>query len=89
MTIEKLKSGSYRIGQMVDGKLYRITIDHKPTNKEAVMLMADKLAEKTTISSDMPFETACKAYIESRANILSPTTKRRYYQYIKNNIIFK
>lgn len=82
MTIEKLKSGSYRIGQMVDGKLYRITIDHKPTNKEAVMLMADKLADKVTVSADMPFNLACKAYISSRSNVLSPSSIRRYNQYL-------
>ena len=36
MTIEKLKSGSYRIVQMHEGKRYRVTIDHKPTQKEAM-----------------------------------------------------
>lgn len=84
MTIEKLPSGSYRITQMVDGKRYRKTVDHKPTQKETMMLMSEMVAEKTTISSDMPFKSACKAYIESRTNVLSPSSLRRYNQYLNN-----
>lgn len=84
MTIEKLPSGSYRIKKQVNGKRYTVTVDHKPTQKEAITLMADILSEKTTISSDMPFNLACKAYIESRMNILSPSSIRRYYQYTES-----
>lgn len=84
MTIEKLPSGSYRIKKQVNGKRYTVTVDHKPTQKEAITLIADVLSEKTTISSDMPFNSACKAYIESRANVISPSSVRRYYQYTES-----
>ena len=82
MTIEKLPSGKYRIGQMVDGKLYRKVIDHKPTQKEAFKILSEKI-EKNTISSDMPFRRACDLYIESKSNVLSVTTISAYKAILK------
>jgi len=79
MTIEKLKSGSYRIKQMVNGVTYRATVDHKPSDKEAHLLIAGAMAKKgVAISSNMPFKQACEAYIESKSNILSPSSVRGY-----------
>lgn len=84
MTIEKLKSGSYRIKQMVNGVTYRATVDHKPSDKEAHLLIADAMARKgVAISSNMPFKQACEAYIESKSNILSPSSVRGYKGIIK------
>lgn len=77
MTIEKLPSGNYRIKQMVNGKTYRITVDHKPSQTEAFKLLAEKV-EAHTISADMPFKRACDLYIESKSNVLSPSSIRGY-----------
>lgn len=75
MTVEKLKSGSYRVKQMVNGVTYRATVDHKPSEKEAHLLIADAMARKGVVNStDIPFKLAYKAYIESKADILSPST---------------
>ena len=76
MTIEK-RANSYRISQMVKGKMYRVTVDHKPTKAEASKLIND-LINSTGISSSMPLERACKAYIESKNHLLSVSTIRGY-----------
>lgn len=77
MTIEKLPSGKYRIKQMVDGTTYRITVDHKPTQTEAMKLITKKM-EDTTIDCDMPLDRAIRLYIEQKSNVLSVSTVRGY-----------
>lgn len=87
MTIEKLKSGSYRIKQMVNGVTYRATVNHKPSDKEAHLLIAEAMAKKgTVVTSDIPFKLAYKAYIESKADILSPSTIGSGYNSIVRQI---
>lgn len=76
MTIEK-RGNKYRISQMVDGVRYRITLDHKPTQSEALKLLAKEI-ENDTISEDMPFKRACDLYIDSKSNVLSPSSIRGY-----------
>ena len=83
MTIEKLKSGSYRIRQMDKGKLYLVTIDHKPTKAEATRLIAEKLVQKPVSSKNMTLEQACLSYIEERENIISPSTSMGYHSIVK------
>ena len=79
MTLEKLKSGSYRASMMRDGKRYRITFDHKPSKREA----EDALMEKISQESDKPhgaltFADALDKYVEMKSNVLSPNTVREY-----------
>lgn len=83
MNIEKLKSGSYRVRQMVNGKNYKVVVDHKPTEKEAHLLIAEKMKELPSISPSMPLKTACNGYIDAKTNILSPSTIRGYMGQIK------
>lgn len=77
MTIEKLKSGSYRIKQMYKGKYYSVVINHKPDKNEAVILLATVLKKKPS-RNNQTFDDACEAYIDSKSNVLSPTTIRTY-----------
>lgn len=77
MTIEKLPSGSYRIKKMENGKYYSVTVKHLPTEKEAILLLADVI-RKQPARNDMTFDDACVAFIESKSNVLSPSTKREY-----------
>lgn len=77
MTIEKLKSGSYRAVQMIDGVRYRVTFDHKPTKVEAMKAISAEM-EKATVSNDSSFERACEAYIEQKRNVLSASTVSGY-----------
>lgn len=72
MKPEKLPSGSYRVKKIVKGKTYRITFDHKPTQTEIVTELA-KLIEDAPTSKDA-FFTCVQSYINSKCNILSPST---------------
>lgn len=81
MTIEK-HGKSYRIRQMQDGKLYVVKLDHRPTNAEAVRLMAEMLNTPSN-SPDMAFYDAGVNYIASRENVLSPATIRAYNGILK------
>ena len=68
---------------MVNGTTYRITVDHKPSNKEALQLIAKEMSAKGTVSSKMPLKRACEAYIESKSNVLSPSSIRGYNSLVK------
>lgn len=78
MKIEKLPSGSYRIRKMYKGKTYTVVTDYKPTQKEAIQLMADELDKVQGTHERMTFENAAREYIESKHNVLSPSTIQGY-----------
>ena len=79
MTIEKLKSGSYRVTQVRHGVRFRVTFDHKPSKAEA----EDAIHKKMLSSGEKPngpltFEEAAFAYVEMKRHVLSPNTVREY-----------
>lgn len=78
MKIEKLPSGSYRIRKMYQKRTYSIVIDYKPTQKEAIQLMAAKLDKVQENRCRMTFEKAAENYIDTKRNVLSPKTIREY-----------
>lgn len=78
MNIQVLPSGNYRLRKTIKGKSYSITLDHKPTLYESEQLILE-LSETENIT----FEKACHNYIESKSNILSPTTIESYYGIIR------
>ena len=82
MTIEKLSSGSYRIREMYNGKRYSITVKHKPTKKEATMMLAEKysLGNQKEESKSSTFEASLNDYISAKDKILSPRTIKGYKQ---------
>ncbi len=81
MKIEKLPSGSYRIQKMYKGKRYNLTFDHKPTEKEITIALAEKLQD--TSGARGSFESYANKYIENRKNVISPATVRTYNRKIK------
>ncbi len=83
MKIEKLPSGSYRIRKMYKGETYQVVTDYKPTQKEAVQLMAEELDKVKGRSARMTFQDAADEYVESKRNVLSPSTIRGYQAVIK------
>lgn len=85
MTIEKLKSGSYRISQMYHGQRYRITIDHRPSKPEAMKLITAEIEKSPTKITNMTFDDAASAYINAKSNVLSPATIKGY-QKIRRNL---
>lgn len=80
MPIRQLKSGNWNIRKMVNGKSYSVTVEHKPTEKEADRLIMKKIAEddckKTGPSSS--FSDSAAAYIASVEGSLSPSTIKEY-----------
>jgi len=84
MKIEKLPSGSYRIRKMYKGKTYTVVTDYKPTQKEAIQLMADELDKVQKKYERMTFQRAAEEYIASKHNVLSPSTIRGYNGILRN-----
>lgn len=84
MKIEKLPSGSYRIRKMYKGKMYTVVFGGKPTQKEAMMAMAKELEKVQTEHATMTFGAAAEEYIESKRNVLSPSTVRGYKGILKS-----
>lgn len=64
---------------MVEGKRYRIALDHKPTQREALQLIAQALQEDR--GGKGSFNAAAEEYIKIKENILSPRTVREYKLY--------
>lgn len=84
MHIEKLKSGSYRITQTENGHRYRVTVDHRPTNAEALKLLAEEMHRAPASASTSSLADAAAIYVAERVNVLSPTTRRSYAIIIRN-----
>lgn len=78
MKIEKLPSGSYRVRKMYKGKTYTVMFDGKPTQKEAMVAMSKKLEKVQDKHAAMTFGRAAEEYIESKRNVLSPSTIKGY-----------
>lgn len=74
MKIEKLPSGSYRIRKMYKGHTYTVIFDCKPTQKEAMQAMAKELDRVREKHKSLTFQAAAEEYIESKRNVLSPST---------------
>lgn len=81
MKVEKISSGSYRVTKMYKGKRYRVTFDHKPTEKEVTIALAEKMQDTNT-GKKGTFEHYAKEYISSRSNVLSPSSVITYERLI-------
>ena len=78
MKIEHLKNDTYRLRKIVNGKRYTVYFDHKPTDKEAITAMSNKLRDLGADIKVGSFEAFCNKYIESKRNVLSPSTLGGY-----------
>lgn len=68
---------------MYKGKTYTVVFDYKPTQKEAVQAMAAELDKISSKHKEMTFELAAQEYIESKSNVISPSTEREYIGTLK------
>ncbi len=84
MKIEKRGAESYRVRKMYKGQMYTVTFDHKPTQKEAMQAMAAELDKAKGKYHSVVFQGAAEKYIESKRNVLSPSTIRGYVGILKN-----
>ncbi len=78
MKLEKLPSGSYRMRKTYKGHTYTVITDYKPTQKEAIQLMAAELDKAQENRRRMTFIKAAESYIDMKRNVLSPKTIREY-----------
>lgn len=83
MNIEKLPSGSYRIRKTYKKKMYSIVVDHKPTQKEALILLSEKMQNTDSKGTTKTFEKCANDYIQSKSNILSPSTIGGYKKILR------
>ena len=83
MYIEKA-GNKWRITEMRNGTRYRVSVDHKPSKREAEDLMREKI-NQTDPTGDVndTFETSARKYILIRSNVISPSTIRGYNGIIK------
>jgi len=84
MKIEKLPSGSYRIRKMYKGITYTIVTDYKPTQKEAIQLLSAEMDKVQAGKNHITFKTAAEKYLETKSNVLSPSTIRGYVSILRN-----
>lgn len=82
MKIEKNPSGSYRIRKYVNGKSVCIYFDHKPSQKEVALCLAERLENIEEKKSKSSFKECAKEYVATKENILSPSTIRNYTRMI-------
>lgn len=80
--IQKLPSGSYRIRKTYRGKEYAVVVPYKPLKKEADQIIAQAIKDAPPPSHDT-LEDCCYAYLQSKSNVLSPSTIRAYRSYIR------
>lgn len=79
MYIEKRSSSSYRVVQMISGKKYTVSVDHRPTKSEATRLIAEVLASKPKRADvKTTFSEGAQQYIDDKDNVLSPSTQYGY-----------
>jgi integrase len=93
MKIEQLPSGSYRIRKMYKGVPYSVVVDHKPTQKEAIQLMAEAMEKDKTDgvagnsgknNNKMDFQAAAEKFLETNSNVFSPSTIPNYRSILRN-----
>lgn len=81
MKIERLPSGSYRAKKVYKGKTYRVTFDHKPTEREITLALAEKMQDCEPHKAGS-FSYYATEYVESRSNVLSPSSVTTYKRLI-------
>lgn len=82
MKIEEYRDG-YRVRKQYNGKRYVIYFDHKPDELEAMTAMTEKLNECSDRVMKGSFEMYAQKYIQSRENILSPSTLGGYQKLLR------
>ena len=78
MKIEHLKNETYRVRKVVEGQRYTVYFDHKPSQKEVATALSEKLQESNFGANKGTFGVYCDKYIESKRNVLSPSTLGGY-----------
>ena len=78
INVEQLPSGAYRIRKTVRGKTYRVTVDYKPTESEALRLLADVMGKGGTARTPLTFGEAAERHLSALDGVLSASTLHGY-----------
>lgn len=79
MTIEK-HGAKWRVRHRYKGKLYLLSLDSKPSKKEAERLMWEHISSSAPLpTANVTFESAIVNYCAAKSDVLSPSTVRGYY----------
>jgi len=81
MKVEKRSSGCYRVRKQVNGQTITLNFDHKPSDKEVTLRLADII--ETDVCPKGSFEEYANKYIAGRTNVLSPASIRTYHNLVK------
>lgn len=82
ISMRQLPSGSWQIRHQVDGHRYEITVAYKPTQKEALQLLSEKIKKPTNKHIRATFAMYAKDMIERQENVLTVGTVREYLRNI-------
>lgn len=82
MKIEK-RSGGFRVRKTYKGRTYSVTFDHRPTKLE-IEEEFSRLIRKADITGT--FLECAESYIESKRNVLSPSTIKGYYSILRKSL---
>lgn len=80
MNIDK-RNNHYRVREMRNGQLFSYSFDHRPSKLEATLKLNE--LESRSFNVNKSIINAMNEYIESKENILSPSTINGYYKIIK------
>lgn len=83
MKIEKLTDNTYRVRKVYKGKRYTAYFDHEPDDREVMIIMSEKLQNTDFGQDKSTFGAYCNKYIESKVNVLSPSTIGGYRKIVR------
>ena len=78
--LDKLPSGSWRYRKMYKGTTYTFLFDHKPTEREITLRLAERIQDEGGKSDTL--RHCITDYIENRESILSPSSIRTYRNFV-------
>ena len=81
--VQKLPSGNYRIRKTYRGKVYSLTVPYKPRKAESEQLIAELIGNAPPLHTETLWD-CCRAYLDLKSNVLSPSTLRAYRSYLRN-----
>lgn len=79
--LEKLPSGSWRFRKTINGNKISVTFDHKPTDAEIAIAVAENYSIVSKNVVKQTFEVCCRQCIAAKEHVISPGTIRTYTIY--------